>query len=112
MSTDTAARDAERLRAVALARGEGEYDVFVAAWHAWHGDAPPADHLEADFGGYLRSQAVPPYVRHFVRAWLEEHPEVERQRAAERRALRRARLLALALIGLAVAAAMLAGALL
>ncbi|MDZ7747899.1 MAG: hypothetical protein U5K43_02890 [Halofilum sp. (in: g-proteobacteria)] len=112
MSAGVPPPDAERLQRVAAARGTSEYDTFVHAWSAWHGEAAPAGRIDADFATYLRTQAVPPYVRHFVRTWLAHHPGVVDEHLRERRALRRARLLALALIVLAVGAAMLAGRLL
>lgn len=106
-ATDEFRDEAERMRVVATARGEGEYDVFAAAWEAWHGTGPPPGQIEADFGAYLRGQSIPPYVRHFVRQWLAENPRVRRRRAADRRAARRAQLLTLAVIVLAVLVALL-----
>lgn len=101
--------ESQRLRLVAGARDESEYDIFVAAWTAWHGSAPAPAQIDADFGAYLREQAVPPYVRHFVRRWLEANPGLGRRPAEDRRAVRRARLLALGLIALAVVIALLVG---
>lgn len=110
MSDNVEFRDeSERLRLVARARDESEYDTFVAAWAAWHGTEPSLGQVDADFGAYLREETVPPYVRHFVRQWLEANPNLLRSRAEERRALMRARLLALALITLAVIIALLVG---
>lgn len=101
--------ESERLRLVARARNESEYDIFVAAWTAWHGTEPPPGQVDADFGAYLREEAVPPYVRHFVRQWLEANPGLLRNRVEDYRATRRARFLALALIILAVIIALLVG---
>lgn len=99
----------QRLRLVARARDQSEYDIFVAAWRAWHGNTPPGSQIDADFDAYLREQAMPPYVRHFVRHWLDANPDVRRQSVEDRRAVRRARLLALVLIALAVILALLLG---
>ena len=98
-----------RVRAVASAREESEFDLFAAAWEAWHGSAPPDGRMEQDFGDYLRGGSPPPYVRHFVRQWLRNNPGLRRRRAADRRAERRARLFALAIIVFAVIVAMLIG---
>lgn len=97
----------EQVRLAARARNESEYDIFVAAWAAWHGSEPSPGQVDADFGTYLREEAVPPYVRHFVRRWLAANPELLRNHIADYRALRRARFLALALIILAVIIALL-----
>lgn len=110
MSDNAEFRDeSERLRLVAHARDESEYDIFVAAWTAWHGTGPSPGQLDADFGAYLREQAVPPYVRHFVRQYLEANPGLRRGYAEAHRADRRARLLALVLITLAVIIALFVG---
>ena len=107
MSDDADFRiQSQQLRLVASARGESEYDVFVAAWSAWHGTRPPPGQVDQDFGAYLREQGVPPYVRHFVRQWLEANPDLPRRFAEDFRATRRAQLLALALIILAVVIAL------
>lgn len=110
MSHNVEFRDeSQRLRLVARARDESEYDIFVAAWEAWHGSEPPPGQLDADFGAYLREEAIPPYVRHYVRQWLEANPDLPRRYAREHRAESRARLLALALITLAVVIALFIG---
>ena len=101
--------ESERLRVVARARDESEYDLFVAAWTAWHGTEPSPGRIEGDFGAYLREEAVPFYVRNFVRQWLDANPGLLRQRAEQRRAVLRAQILALVLIILAVVIALLVG---
>lgn len=92
----------ERIRLVARTREVSEYDVFVDAWTAWHGSHPPRHRLEADFDAYLRDDAVPGYVRHYVRTWLEAHPEVLARERADARAVQRARRLALTFLVLAL----------
>lgn len=101
--------ESEWLRLVASDRGESEYELFVAAWTAWHGSAPAPGQVDADFGAWLREQGVPAYVRHFVRRWLEANPDLRRRGDEDRRAVQRARLLALALIAVAVVVALLVG---
>ncbi|MDX1610126.1 MAG: hypothetical protein R3225_08395 [Halofilum sp. (in: g-proteobacteria)] len=103
MSDNAEFRDqSQRLRLAADARAESEYDLFVSAWKAWHGTDPPPARIDADFGAYLREEAIPGYVRHFVRQCLEARPDLLRRHAEDQRAVRRARLLSLALIVLAV----------
>lgn len=110
MSDNAEFRDeSERLRLVARARDESEYDIFLAAWTAWHGNEPSPGEIDADFGAYLREETVPPYVRHYVRRWLEANPGLRRRHAEDHRAVKRARLLALTLITLAVVIALFIG---
>lgn len=95
-------QEIERIRLVARTREASEYDVFVDAWTAWHGSSPPRHRLEADFDAYLRDDAVPGYVRHYVRTWLEAHPQVLARERADARAVQRARRLALTFLVLAL----------
>lgn len=101
--------ESERLRLVARARDESEYDIFAAAWAAWYGNEPSPGEIDADFGAYLREETVPPYVRHYVRQWLEANPDLRRRYAEDHRAEKRARLLTLALIIMAVVIALFVG---
>lgn len=95
-------REVERIRLVARAREASEYDVFADAWNAWHGAPPPRARIEADFDAYMRDDAVPGYVRHYVRTWLDAHPEVLERQRADARAVQRARRLALTFLALAL----------
>lgn len=95
-------REVERIRLLARAREASEYDVFADAWSAWHGAPPPRARIEADFDAYMRDDAVPGYVRHYVRTWLDAHPEVLERRRADARAVQRARRLALTFLALAL----------
>lgn len=98
-----------QLRVVAGAREESEYDIFVVAWMAWHGTEPSPQRVDADFGAYLRGEAVPHYVRHFVRRWFEANPTFLQRHAEGNRAAERGRILALALSALAAIIAVLVG---
>lgn len=95
-------QEVERIRLVARTRGVSEYDVFVEAWAAWHGTPAPRQRIESDFDAYLRADAVPGYVRHHVRSWLDAHPEVLERQRADLRAVQRARRLALTFLALAL----------
>lgn len=95
-------QEIDRIRLVARARDASEYDVFVDAWSTWHGGRPPRQRIKADFDAYLRDDAVPGYVRHYVRTWLDSHPEVLARERADARAVQRARRLALTFLVLAL----------
>lgn len=102
-------KESQRLRVVASARDESEYDLFVTAWAAWHGSEPQAQRVDADFGAYLREEAIPAYVRHYVRQCLDARPELLHRHVEDHRAVRRAQRLALVLIILAVFTAVIVG---
>jgi len=76
------ANDLDTLQLTAAALGASEYQIFVEAYRAWHGVDPTPAQIERLFGRYLRRSEVPPFVRHFARHYLTEHPEFLERRAA------------------------------
>ena len=47
--------------------GHSEYDVFCKSAEDWPVATVSKEKIDADFKNYLRHNAVPPYVHHFVR---------------------------------------------
>ena len=47
--------------------GHSEYDVFCKSAEDWPVATVSTEKIEADFKNYLKHNAVPPYVHHFVR---------------------------------------------
>lgn len=83
-----AADDRAAMQAIATIREVSDYQIFVDAYHEWHGSNPGDNAVEADFGRYLRSGLVPEFVRHYLRHYQNRHPQ---EMASYRRELRKAK---------------------
>jgi hypothetical protein len=55
--------------------GISDYEVFQRAYAAWYGREPDRHAIEAPFGAYLRSARLPVFVRHYVRRYVQTHPD-------------------------------------
>ena len=48
-----------------------EFEIFRKAYLAWYGHSPAENHLERDFGRFLRSPHRPPiYLQNYLRSTL------------------------------------------
>ena len=83
-----------------------EFEVFRMAYAEWYGEKAPPSRLEKQFDDYLSSGALPFYVRHYCRHFVDNHPEcIQAAQTSERRS-RFAERLATALLVVFVAAAL------
>lgn len=72
-----------------------EYKMFIEAYHLWYGHQPESRQIERIFGDYLKTADLPHFVRHFARAYIDNHPERLEFNLARARRSDRAYLLAL-----------------
>ena len=98
--------DLEALQLTAEAMDISEYQVFIEAYRAWHGEEPEPRQIDPLFRQYMRGLRVPPIVRHFTRQYLDEHPAFLRARKARLWKWRQAEFLAFLLILAMVLAAL------
>jgi len=66
-----------------------DYEVFQRAYADWYGHEPDRHAIDAHFGAYLRSEQLPIFVRHYVRRFVQSHPDgvravVDRETRASR----------------------------
>ena len=59
-------------------QGTDEFKLFEDAYHAWHGKKPSRELLEHFFTRYLLENAVPFWVRNYVRTFLNDPALQER----------------------------------
>lgn len=53
--------------------GISEFQFFCDAWQAWHGAKPPEQRIEPYFVNFLAQDAVPFWVRNYVRNVLNRN---------------------------------------
>lgn len=91
----THSNDIEAFLIAREAMQTSEYKMFVEAYHLWYGRHPDDRQIDRIFGDYLKSADLPHFVKHFARAYIENHPERLRSNVARERRGDRAYLLAL-----------------
>lgn len=73
--------DAQRILWCAELLQKSEFEVFEMAYRAWYREEPDVARLERIFAGYMFDEAVPFWVRQFIRTTLEAnggwHPAEE-----------------------------------
>lgn len=63
-----------------------EFELFCKAYADWYGENPAMPCLEKQFDDYLISGALPFYVRHYCRQFIENRPDyVKAAQRQERR---------------------------
>lgn len=82
--------DLNALQLTAEAMKLSDYQLFFEAYRAWKGKEPEDAQINALFGRYLCRSDLPSFVRHFIRHYLSNHPELVETRKAEYRKDQRA----------------------
>lgn len=94
-TTQTQNSDIEAFLIAREAMQTSEYKMFIEAYHLWYGHKPESRQIERIFGNYLKSDDLPHFVRHFARAYIDNHPERLQSNIVRERRSDRAYLLAL-----------------
>jgi hypothetical protein len=72
--------DIEQVHKAAVWLGVSEFQVFCDAWQAWYDEKPVEERIEPFFVNFLGQDAVPFWVRNYVRVILNRKDLLEKEK--------------------------------
>jgi hypothetical protein len=80
MFTEKKPTDMQRVHRASAWLGVSEFQVFCDAWQAWYNEKPAEERIEPYFVDFLGRDAVPFWVRNYVRLILNRKDLAEKER--------------------------------